>query len=151
MWIRRVRSDKFERDFLTRTFALIVIDWPICIEFSAVTKWSQMHPNITKCNKTWVLCTMVCIGCVRCEKIWREFAARSFALIAPDWPICIEFSAQTKWSQMHENMKFCINCTSSAHFAQSLVQEQTFPNAPKHYKMQQNMSLGSHGVFLVRL
>ena len=139
MWIRRVRSDKFERDFLTRTFALIVIDWPICIEFSAVTKWSQMHPNITKCNKTWVLCTMVCIGCVRCEKIWREFAARSFALIAPDWPICIEFSAETKWSQMLQNMEFCINCTSSAHFAPSLLQEQNVPkctqtlrNATKH-------------------
>src|SRR6185312_2483283 len=82
---------------------------------------------------------MVCIGCVRCEKILREFAARSFALIAPDWPICIEFSAQTKWSQMHQNMKFCINCTSSAHFAPSLVQEQNVPkctqtlrNATKH-------------------
>ena len=91
------------------------------------------------------------IGSVCCEKIWREFAARSFALIAPDGPICIEFSAQTKWSQMHQNMKFCINCTSSAHFAPSLVQEQNIPIAPKHYEMQQNMSLGSHGVFLVRL
>ena len=47
---------------------------------------------------------------------------------------------------MHQNMKFCINCTSSAHFAQSLVQEQTFPNAPKLYEMQQNMSLESNGV-----
>ena len=56
-----------------------------------------------------------------------------------------------KHYEMQQNMKFCINCTSSAHFAQSLVQEQTFPNAPKHYKMQQNMSLGSHGVFLVHL
>ena len=104
---QRVRSDKFECDFLTRTFALIVIDWPICIEFGAVKKRSQMHPNITKCNKTWVLCPMVCIGCVRSEKIWREFAARSFALIAPDWLICIEFSAQTKWSQMHYNITKC--------------------------------------------
>ena len=158
MWIRLVRSDKFERDFLTRTFALIVIDWPICIEFSVVTKWSQMHPNITKCNKTWVLCTMVCIGCVRCEKIWREFAARSFALIAPDWPICIEFSAQTKWSQMHQNITKCNKTWSFALIApvrpilhRVYCRNKTFPNAPKHYEMQQNMSLGSHGVFLVRL
>ena len=49
VWIRRVRSDKFERDFLT--FALIVKDWPICIEFSAVTKWSQMHQTLRNATK----------------------------------------------------------------------------------------------------
>ena len=38
---------------------------------------------------------------------------------------------------------FCINCTSSAHFAPSIVQ---FPNPPKHYKTHQNTSLGSDGV-----
>jgi hypothetical protein len=27
---------------------------PFCTEFQGVTKWPQMHPNTTKCNKTWV-------------------------------------------------------------------------------------------------
>jgi len=48
---------------------------------------------------------MVCIGCVRSEKIRREFVARSFALIASDWPVCIEFNAVTKWSQMHQTLR----------------------------------------------
>ena len=48
VWIGRIRSDKFRRDFVARTFALIAPDWPIFTEFSAVTKRSQMHPNITK-------------------------------------------------------------------------------------------------------
>ena len=43
VWNGHVRSDKFERDFLTRTFALIVIDWPICIECS-----NKMVPNAPK-------------------------------------------------------------------------------------------------------
>ena len=27
---------------------------PFCIEFHAITKWSQMHPNTMKLMKTWV-------------------------------------------------------------------------------------------------
>src|SRR6185503_2836568 len=46
---------------------------------------------------------------------------------------------------------FCINCTRWAHLHRVYCTNKTFPNAPKHYEMQQNMSLGSHGVFLVRL
>ena len=48
---------------------------------------------------------MVCIGCVRSKKIRREFVAQSFALIASDWPVCIEFNAVTKWSQMHQTLR----------------------------------------------
>ena len=153
VWIGHVRNDKFRCDFVTWTFALVAPDWPICTEFSAVRKHSQMHPNITKCNKTWVLCTMVCIGCVRCEKIWREFTARSFALIAPYWPICIEFSAQTKWSQMHQNITNCNKTWSFVLIApvrpilhRVYCSSETIPNAPKLYEMQQNMSLESNGV-----
>jgi len=39
-WIGRVRSDKFRREFVARTFALIAPDWPIWTEFSGVTKQS---------------------------------------------------------------------------------------------------------------
>ena len=92
-WISQVRSDKFRRDFVARTFALIAPDWPTCTEFSAETKRSQMHPNITKCKKHEFKVPWCVSG---------EFLAKSsdvtFALIAPDWPIWAEISAVTKWS-----------------------------------------------------
>ena len=60
---------------------------------------------------------MVWIGHVRSDKFRRDFMARTFALIATDWLIFTEFSSN-----------------------------KTVPNAPKQYEMQQNMSLGSHGM-----
>ena len=61
---------------------------------------------------------MGCFGCVRCEKSRRDFVARTFALIAPVHPV------------LHR-----VSCSY-----------ETIPNAPKHYKTQQNMILGSNGV-----
>ena len=58
------------------------------------------------------------IGCIRCENIWCDFVARTFALIAPVQPI------------LHR-----VSCTNE------MVQ-----NAPKHYETHQNMSLQSDGV-----
>ena len=58
------------------------------------------------------------IGCVHCENIWRDFVARTFALIAPVQSI------------LHR-----VSCTNE------MVQ-----NAPKHYETHQNMSLRSDGV-----
>ena len=57
-------------------------------------------------------------GCVRCEKFRCDFVARTFAIIAPVQPI------------LH----------------QALCSNETIQNAPKHYEMQQYMSLGSNGV-----
>ena len=62
------------------------------------------------------------IGCVRCEKSWRDFVARTFALIAPVHPVLHWGS----WSF------------------------KTIPNAPKHHTTHQNMSLGSNGADWVR-
>ena len=64
---------------------------------------------------------MVWIGHVRSDKFRHDFVARTFALIAPDWPICTEFGAVKNGNK----------CT------------QTLRNATKH------MSLGSHGVYWV--
>ena len=58
---------------------------------------------------------------VRSDKFKCDFVTRTFALIAPDWPICTEFSAVNKM----------------------------VPNAPKQYEMQQNMSFGFHVVYRV--
>ena len=57
------------------------------------------------------------IECVRCEKLQRDFVARTFALIAPVHPV------------LHQVCSY-----------------ETIPNAPKHYETHQNMSLGSNGV-----
>ena len=65
---------------------------------------------------------MGCFECVCCEKLQRDFVARTFALIAPVHTI------------LHQ---VCIY--------------ETIPNAPKHYEMHLNMSLGSNGVDRVHL
>ena len=89
-----------------------------CVKFHAVMKWSQMHRNTVKWNETLVWGPTWWIGLVRCEKSRRDFAAPTFALIAPIHPI------------FHR-----VSCTY-----------ETIPNAPKRYEMHQNMSLGSNGV-----
>ena len=58
------------------------------------------------------------IGCIRCEKSLRDFAARTFALIALVHPI------------LHR-----VSCSY-----------EMIPNAPKHYETHRNMSLGSNRV-----
>ena len=40
----------------------------------------------------------------------------------------------------------CINCTGSTYFAPRWCSNERLPNAPKHYEMHPNMSLGSNGV-----
>src|SRR6185437_673790 len=86
--------------------------------FCKATKRFQIHPNSTKHTKTCVWSPMGWIGCVRCEKLRRDFVARTFALIAPIQPV------------LHQD-----SCSN-----------ETVQNAPKHYETQQYMSLGSNGV-----
>ena len=62
------------------------------------------------------------IGCARSKNSRRDFVARTFALIAPVDPVLRRVSGSYK----------------------------TIPNAAKHYKKYQNMSLGSNGVDSVR-
>ena len=112
---------------------------------------------------------MIWIGCLRCEKFRRDFVARTFPLIAPDQPDLHRVSRSNKMVpnaskqyKTHQIMSlgfngmdlmpsyqkiptglrctnFCINCTSSARFAPSFMQErdgpkciQTLRNAPEH-------------------
>ena len=44
-----------------------------------------------------------------------------------------------------------INCTGSTHLHRVSCSNETLPNAPKHYEMHTNMSLGSNGVDRVHL
>jgi len=61
---------------------------------------------------------MVWIVSIRCEKLWHDFVAQTFKLIAPVWRVL----HQVSWSS------------------------ETATNAPKQKEMHQNMSLGSNGV-----
>ena len=81
-----------------------------------------MHPNTTKPTETFVQGPIGRMRCVGCEKLQRDFVARTFALIAPVQPISHRVS--------------CSN--------------ETIHNAPKHYKTHQFMSLASNGVDRVR-
>ena len=82
-----------------------------------VSSLMQLRNN-PKCTKTWVYVPMGWIGCVRCEKSQCDFMARTLVLIAPVHAV------------LHR-----VSCSY-----------ETIPNAPKHYAMHQNMSLGSNGV-----
>ena len=140
-------------------------------------KRSQIHPNTMIRTKTWINGPMGWIDCICCEKLQRYFVARTFALIAPVHPDLLRVSCYyeivpnaTKHYATHQNMSlgfngvdrmrslrkittwlrgtnFCINCTSSPHFALNL---RNILNAPKHYETDQNLNLGSNGMDWVR-
>ena len=151
VWIGCTRCEKFWSDFVARTFSLIIPVQPILHIVLCNKKWSQIHLDTMKHTKTWVYGPMVWIGCARCEKFWSDFVARTFALIAPVQPILhwASWSKEIipnppRHYETHQNMSFgldcvdrvellqkvltrlcgtniCINCTSSAHFALSLL------------------------------
>ena len=150
-----------------------------CNKFHAVTKRSQMHPNTTKRTKTLVLGPMVGLGpfvaknptwlcgtnfCINCTSSPRF--ASSYMQLRND-PKC----TQTLWNTPKHDFRvqwgdlvcslqknttwlhgtnFCFNWTSSVCFATSFMQLQNIPNAPKYYKTDRNISLGSNGVNWVR-
>ena len=116
-WIECIRCEKLQRDFVPRSSALMALVHPVLHRVHAVTKRFQTHPNTMQHTKTWVYGPMGCIECICCEKLQRDFVARTFALIAPVHPV------------LHQ--VYCY---------------ETIPNAPKHYEMHLNMSLGSNGV-----
>ena len=103
---------------MPRTCALILPFQPLHIEFRAVTEQSKMHQNTMKRTKTWGYGPMGWIGCACCEKLWGDFVAWHFALIAPVQPV------------LHR--VYCRN--------------KTIPNAPEPYETRQNLSLGSYGL-----
>jgi hypothetical protein len=98
------------------------INYTSFAHFRAIAKRSQMHPNGKKCTKTWVWGPMVWIVTVRCKKLWHDFVARTFTLIAPVGRIL----HQVSWSS------------------------ETVPNAPKRKETHQNRRLGSNGMYRER-
>jgi len=132
-----------------------------CNKFHAVTKRSQTHPNTTKQTESLVQGPMGWIWCVRCEKSRRHFVARTFALIAPVPYVLHQVSCSyemipnaPKYIKTYRNItlgsnwvdwvcplrkiptwlrgtNFCINCTSSPHFAPSFMQLRNDPKCTK--------------------
>ena len=121
------------------------------------------------------------IGCIHSEKFQCDFVARAFALIAPVQPVlhralCSNRTIQNapKHYGTHQNMglgsngvdRVCLlqkfRCNFLARTFALIVQvrpvlhrvscsKKMIPNAPKHYEMHQNMSLGSNAVDRVHL
>ena len=122
-----------------------------CIEFHAVTKWSEMHPNTMRRNKTWVYSPMGWIRCVPVHTVLHRVSC-SYETItnAPkhnetyenislgsngvDW-----VGSLRKIPTWLRGTNFSINCTSSPYFASSFMElrndpkcTETLCNAPKH-------------------
>ena len=123
---------------------------------------------------------MVRIGCIHCEKLRHNFVARTFGLVAPVLPVlhrvpCSNITVPNacKQYEMHQNMSlgsngvdgmhslrriptqlrctdFCISSPVRPVLHWVLCSNETVPNAPRHYEMHRNMSLGSNCVDRVR-
>ena len=118
-FIRCVGCEKLQRDFVARTFALIA---PVLSVLQQVSCSCETIPNAPKYYETHQIISLECNGTDWVhsfgKKSRRDFAARTFALIAPVHPVLHRVS----WSS------------------------ETITNAPKHCETHQNMSLGSNGV-----
>ena len=116
------------------------------------------------------------IRCVLCEKLQRDFVARTFALIASFQYVLEQVSCSyetipnaPKYYGTHRNISFgsnrvdqCVRCEKLPHVfvARTFAllapfhpvlhwvsnSYETIPNAPKHYETHQNMRLRSNGV-----
>ena len=75
-WIGCVRCEKSRRDFVARTFALIVLVHPVLHRVSCSYKMIQMHQNMSLGSNG--------VDQVRLlGKLQRDFVARTYVLIAP--------------------------------------------------------------------
>ena len=121
-WIKCVRCEKLQRDFVARTFALIALVHHVLHQVSCSYETIPNAPKHYTTHQKMSLWSNGVDPMCSLRKLQREFVARTFAIIALVNPFCTEFHAVTKRSQMH-------------------------PNTERH----QNMSLGSNGVDQVRL
>ena len=143
-------------------------------------KHSQMHPKLRNAPKHEFRVQWEWIGCVRCEKFRCDIMAQICALMALVQPVLHQVSCSNgtltntpKHYETNKNMSLGSNgvdrvrsfgklkcdfmaqtCTLIAAFQPVLHQvssiNETLPNAPKHYKTHQNMSLGSNWLDRVR-
>ena len=121
-WIGCVRCEKFQCDLMAQTCALIAPVQPILHRVPYSNETLRNAPKHNEMLQNMSLVPMVWIECVLCKKFWCDFMAQTCALIALVQPY------------LHR-----VSCSN-----------ETLTNAPKHYEMHQNMSLGSNGVDRLR-
>ena len=121
-WIGSIHCEKTRRDFVARTFALIAPVHPVLHRVSCSY---ETIPNAYKHYETHQNMRLGSNGVSQvrwCEKLQRDFLARTFVLI--------------------EQVYYVLQQVSCSYA--------TIPNAPKYYEMHRNISFGSNGVDWVR-
>ena len=151
-WVRCIRYKKFQNEFMAQTCSLIAQVQPVLHRVSCSNETLPNAPKHYEMHQNMSLWTMGWIGSVHCEKFWCDLMARTCALIAPVQPVLQRVSCSNetlpnapKHYETHQNKSlgsngvdqlcllgkipmrlrgknFCINCTSSAHFAPRFVQ-----------------------------
>ena len=116
-WIRCVRCKKLQRDFVARTFVLIALIQYVLQQVSCSYETILYAPKHLETHQNILLGSNGWIKCVCWEKLQRDFVERTFSLIAP-----VQYVLQQ------------VSCSYG-----------TIPNAPKYYKTDWNISLGSNG------
>ena len=120
-WIRCIRCEKLQCDFVARTFVLIA---PVQYVLHQLSCTYETIPNASKYYE-----------------LHRNISLGSNGV---DW-VCLLPKIQT-W---HRGMNFCINVPVQYVLQQVKCGYEMIPNAPKYYELHQNISLGSNGVGLV--
>ena len=117
-WVRCIRCEKFQNDFMAQTCALIA---PVQHILQRVSCSNETLPNAPKHYETHQNMSLwfnVVDQVHSSRKIPMRFHGTNFCLIALVQPV------------LHR----------------VLCSKETLPNAPKHYETHQNLSLGSNGV-----
>ena len=122
-WVGWIRCENFYNNFMAQTCALIAPVQPVLHRVSCSNEILPSAPKHYETHTNLSLGSNGVVGCVRCEKFWCDFMARTSALIALVQPI------------LHRVL--CSN--------------ETLQNTPNHYETHTNMSLGSNGVDWVHL
>src|SRR6185312_6406909 len=144
-WIGCIHCEKFGHNFVARTFALNAPLQPILRRVSCS---NEMVPSAPKHNE--MPQNMEWIGWICCKKFYTTLWLELLHLLQQFVPFSTEYRKATERSQMHpytieqnkslgsngvdrvhslrniltrlRGMNFCINSTSSAHFAPSFMQ-----------------------------
>ena len=114
-WVKCIRCEKFQNNFMAQTCALI----------------APVQPVLQR-----VLCSNETLPNAR--KHYETHQNMSLGSNGVDW-VC----SLPKILMRLDGTNFCINCISSARLHRVSFSNETLPNAPKYYETHQNMSLGS--------
>ena len=121
-WIECILCEKFRWDFMAQTCALSAPVQPVLHRVSFSNDTIQNAPKHYETHKTRGHGPIGWIGCVRCQKLWCEFMARTCALIAPVQPILHQVSCSNEHWQMHPKLwnapkhEFRVQCGGSGVF-----------------------------------